>query len=111
MGIDQLIFVGLNGWAVALNRDSGEIVWSNDQMRRGDVTMLLDGDRLIVSTNGYLYCLEPLTGRILWEQPLRGYRTGIAALCSVRGKSEDGTISQQHAAEARRQAESHHAAQ
>jgi outer membrane protein assembly factor BamB len=105
MTIENLIFVGLNGWAVALDRDTGEIVWSNDKMRTGDVTLLLDGDRLIVSTNGYLYCLDPLTGRIFWEQPLRGYRTGIAALCSVRGGSSDQTtIAQTHAADARRRA-------
>ncbi len=30
MTIDQLVFVGLNGYAVvALNRETGEIVWSN----------------------------------------------------------------------------------
>ena len=48
--VEQLIFVGLNGYAIALDRDSGEIVWSNDQMKSGYVTLLLDGDRLIAST-------------------------------------------------------------
>ena len=47
MKIDELIFVGLNGYAVALARDTGEIVWSNNEMRSGYVTLLLDGDRLI----------------------------------------------------------------
>ncbi len=74
--IDQLIFVGLNGYALALDRDTGEIVWSNDQMKSGYVTLLLDGDRLIVSTNGYMYCLDPLTGTILWHNPLSGYGMG-----------------------------------
>src|SRR5262249_16942402 len=60
MTIDQLVFVGLNGYALALDRTTGEIVWSNDQMKSGYVTLLLDGDRLIVSTNGYMYCLDPL---------------------------------------------------
>ena len=50
--LDQLIFVGLNGYAAALDRDTGEIVWSNNQMKSGYVTLMLDGDRLIVSTNG-----------------------------------------------------------
>jgi hypothetical protein len=30
--IDQLIFVGLNGYAVALHRDTGDIVRSNNEM-------------------------------------------------------------------------------
>ena len=36
--LDRLVFVGLNGYAVALDRDTGDIVWSNDQMRSGFVT-------------------------------------------------------------------------
>jgi outer membrane protein assembly factor BamB len=88
MNIDQLIFVGLNGYAVALHRDTGDIVWSNDQMRSGYVTLLLDGDRLIVSTNGYIYCLDPLTGEILWHNPMKGYGAGTpTSLLSVRGQS------------------------
>jgi outer membrane protein assembly factor BamB len=93
--IDQLIFVGLNGWAVALDRDTGEIVWSNDQMKSGYVTLLLDGDRLIVSTNGYLYALDPLTGEILWHNPMKGYGGGApTALISVRGQSSQVLIAQ-----------------
>lgn len=71
MNLEDLIFVGLNGYAVALHRDTGQIVWSNNEMRGGYVTLLLDGDRLIVSTNGYLFCLDPLTGRMLWNNPMK----------------------------------------
>lgn len=96
--LDQLVFVGLNGYAVALDRDTGQIVWSNDQMKNGYVTMLLDGDRLIVSTNGYLYCLDPLTGRIRWHNPMKGYGMGApTSLVSVHGQSAD-VIMQQAAA-------------
>jgi outer membrane protein assembly factor BamB len=93
--IDQLVFVGLNGWAVALDRETGEIVWSNDQMKSGYVTLLLDGDRLIVSTNGYIYALDPLTGEILWHNPMKGYGGGApTALMSVRGQSSQVQIAQ-----------------
>jgi len=93
--IDQLVFVGLNGWAVALDRDTGEIVWSNDQMKSGYVTLLLDGDRLIVSTNGYIYALDPLTGQILWHNPMKGYGSGApTSLISVRGQSSQAVIAQ-----------------
>jgi outer membrane protein assembly factor BamB len=98
MKIDQLVFVGLNGYAVALDRDTGEIVWSNNEMNSGYVTLLLDGDRLIVSTNGYIYCLDPLTGEVLWHNPLRGYGAGApTSLLSVRGQSSQ-TVVQQTAA-------------
>jgi outer membrane protein assembly factor BamB len=88
MTIDQLVFIGLNGYALALNRETGEIVWSNNRLKAGPVTLLLDGDRLIVSTGGYIFCLDPLTGSILWRNPLRGYGARApAAILSVRGQS------------------------
>lgn len=100
MTVDQLIFVGLNGYALALDRDTGEIVWSNDKMKSGYVSLLLDGDRLIASTNGYIYCLSPLTGEIQWNNPLKGYGMGApTALISVRGSSLQ-LLAQQAAAEA-----------
>lgn len=96
--IAQLVFVGLNGYAVALNRDTGAIVWSNNHMHSGYVTFLLDGDRLIVSTNGYIYCLDPLTGEILWYNPMKGYGMGTpTSLTSVRGQSSQ-VVEQQAAA-------------
>ena len=95
MNLEDLLFIGLNGYAVALHRDTGQIVWSNNEMRSGYVTLLLDGDRLIVSTNGYLYCLDPLTGRILWHNPMKGYGAGApTSITSVRGSSNQTVIAQ-----------------
>jgi len=95
MNLQDLIFVGLNGYAVALHRDTGQIVWSNNELRSGYVTLLLDGDRLIVSTNGYLYCLNPLTGQILWHNPMKGYGVGTpTSLISVRGASSQTLVEQ-----------------
>jgi outer membrane protein assembly factor BamB len=108
MTIEQLIFVGLNGYALALDRDTGELVWSNDQMKSGYVTMLLDFDRLIVSTNGYIYCLDPLTGNILWHNPLKGYGAGApTSLVSVRGQTSQTVIEQAAAAAAAAAAGAH----
>jgi outer membrane protein assembly factor BamB len=92
MTIDQLIFVGFRGYAFALHRDTGEVVWCNSQMHSGYVSMLLDGDRLIVSCSGYIYCLNPLTGQVLWHNPLSGYGTGVTHLLSVRGQSSQVVI-------------------
>ena len=111
MTIDQLVFVGLNGYALALNRDNGEIVWYNSEMKSGYVTLLLDGDRLIVSTNGYIYCLDPLTGRILWNNPLRGYGMGApTSLTSSRGQNAQTLIHQAAAAEAAKRPHAAHGA-
>jgi len=96
----QLVFVGFNGRAAALDRDSGEIVWTNNQMKAGYVTLLLDGDRLIASTNGYIYCLDPYTGEIRWHNPMTGFGYGPTSLVSLRGQSHP--LAQQAAAEDQR---------
>ena len=100
MTVEQLIFVGLNGYAIALDRETGEIVWSNDQMKSGYVTLLLDGDRLIASTNGYIYCLNPLTGAIQWNNPLKGYGVGITSLATARGQTGTASAAQIQAQQA-----------
>jgi outer membrane protein assembly factor BamB len=94
MTVDDLIFVGFRGYAFALHRDTGEMVWCNSQMHSGYVSMLLDGDRLIVSCSGYMYCLNPLTGDILWHNPLSGYGTGVTHLVSVRGQSSQVAVAE-----------------
>jgi outer membrane protein assembly factor BamB len=99
MTIDHLIFIGLNGYVLALHRETGEIVWSNNDLQSGPVTLLLDGDRLIASTGGYIFCLHPLTGEVLWNNPLKGYGMAApAALASVRGQTPHELAHQQQAA-------------
>src|SRR5438067_6514923 len=101
MTVDDLVFVGLNGYALALNRETGELVWSNNKLKSGYVTLLLDGDRLIVSTNGYMYCLDPLTGEVLWHNPLRGFGGGApTAITSARGQAAQHLTHQAAAAAA-----------
>jgi outer membrane protein assembly factor BamB len=102
--IDQLVFVGLNGWVTALDRDSGEVIWCCSDLDSGYTTLLLDGDRLIVSTNGYLYCLDPQSGKIAWKNPMTGYGTGIAHLVSVRGQSGQVLLNQVASTETQRSA-------
>jgi outer membrane protein assembly factor BamB len=108
MNISDLVFVGLNGYALALHRDTGEIVWYNNKMKSGYVTLLLDGDRLIVSTNGYIYCLDPMTGEIIWDNPLKGYGMGApTSLISTRGQSSQTVLHQAAAVDATRRNSTH----
>ncbi len=94
MRIDQLVFVGLRGYVAALDRDTGKIVWSNNDLRSGHTTILLDGDRLIVSCNGYIFCLDPMTGAVRWDNPMSGYGLGVTSLVSVRGTGDQTILHQ-----------------
>ncbi len=86
--IDDLVYVGFNSRVVALDRYTGELVWQwKSPKGTGFVSLLLDGDRLIASVQGYTYCLEPLFGQQVWGNPLKGLGVGVASLASVRGMS------------------------
>jgi hypothetical protein len=77
--MDQLIFVGSNSRPVALHRDTGKLTWQwQNPQGSGNVKLLLDGDRLIVSVVGYTHCLDPVTGKEVWFNALSGFRTGAA---------------------------------
>ena len=88
--IEQLIFVGFNSRVLALDRETGEVVWHwRSPKGTGYTTILLDGDRLIVSVMGYTYCLHPLTGEQLWFNELAGMGTGVATIASVWGSVQN----------------------
>ena len=41
----------------------------------GIASLLLDGDRFIVSVQGYTYCLDPSSGDVMWQNALKGMRS------------------------------------
>ena len=86
--LTSLIYVGLNSRVVALARETGELIWKwKCPKGSGFAALLLDGDRLIVSVQGYTYCLDPLTGSQLWYNPLAGMGLGTPCLASARGNT------------------------
>ena len=92
--LSDLVFTGFNKRVAALHRDTGSIVWQwKAPSGSSYTTLLLDGDRLIVSVHGYTYALDAHTGRQLWMNEMSGFGFGVASLVSVRGTAT-------HAAEA-----------
>lgn len=85
----ELVFVGFNSRVIALHRDTGEVVWQwkCPKGRNTYVAVLLDGDRVIASVQGYTYCLDGITGRQMWTNPLKGTGLGLPSIASMRGNS------------------------
>ena len=100
----DLLFVGFNSRVVALDRQTGEIVWQwkSPKGRASYVAVLLDGDRLMASVQGYTYCLEIETGEQIWSNPLKGFGMGVPSLTSIHGNSGSAAaaaiVAQQQAA-------------
>jgi outer membrane protein assembly factor BamB len=106
MSLSDFVLVGFNSRVAALHRETGEIVWewtAPKPWSNGYVTLLLDGDRLIVAVNGYMYCLDPLGGEQLWYNEMTGFGTGVTSIASVRGNTSPEVVAMA-AAEAARQA-------
>lgn len=81
----NIVFTGFNSRVVALDQNTGNILWNWVSPKgSGYVSLLLaDPEHLVVSVNGYTYCLDPETGRQRWFNELSGHGTGIASLISV----------------------------
>ncbi len=86
MKITDLVFTGFNRRVAALERDTGRIVWQWRAPKGSSyVSLLLESDILIVSVDGYMYGLDPLSGKELWFNPMDGFGTGVTSLVSAQG--------------------------
>src|SRR5262249_3989014 len=86
--VASLVFVGFNSRVAALARATGELVWKwKCPKGTGPAAVLLDGDRLIVSVQGYTYCLDPLTGDQWWYNSLKAMGIGVPCLASAQGNT------------------------
>lgn len=86
MSVTDLVFTGFNRRVAALHRKTGEIIWEWLAPQGSSyVSLLLERDLLVVSVDGYMYGINPATGRQLWFNPMKGFGTGVTALVSMNG--------------------------
>lgn len=88
MELSELVFVGFAKYVVALNRANGRVVWQC-AIPKGKhyPALLLDRECLFVCAMGYTYCLDPWSGKVLWENPLEGMGLGVASITTVSGST------------------------
>jgi outer membrane protein assembly factor BamB len=87
--LGNIVFTGFNKRVVALDLNTGAVLWDWVSPKgSGYVSLLLaDDQHLIVSVYGYTYCLDPGTGHQMWFNELEGYGMGVASLVSFGGRS------------------------
>ncbi len=95
--LEQIVFVGLNGQVAAVERRTGELVWQWSAGRSGYVILHVERDCVVASVNGYLYGLDPATGEQLWQNPLKGWGTGVASLASLTQATPAAVAAAAHA--------------
>jgi outer membrane protein assembly factor BamB len=83
MAAQANLFIGIRGYVLAIDRATGEDVWSTSLKGAEFVNVVLDGEQLFASSKGRLYRLDPTTGRILWENGLTGMGWGLVSIAQA----------------------------
>ena len=98
MKISELVFIGIKGSVVALNRRTGEQVWATRLKGSDFVNVVVEEGRVFAASYGEIFCLDPLTGRGLWHNRLKGFGIGLATI-ALGDKPRDGltpALAEQH---------------
>ncbi|MFN0118867.1 MAG: PQQ-binding-like beta-propeller repeat protein [Blastocatellia bacterium] len=81
----NLLYIGIRGSVLALDRGTGDIVWTSALKGNDFVNITLDGGQLLATTKGEIFCLDPVTGHTLWNNPLKGYGYGLVTIGAGSG--------------------------
>jgi len=82
MRTEHLIFIGIKGSVIALNRATGQQVWTTHLKGLDFVNVLLHDGAVLASCCGEIFSLDPLTGIRMWHNPLKGFGTGLATIAT-----------------------------
>jgi len=78
----NLVFIGIKGSVVALNRATGQQVWATHLKGSEFVHVAVLNGAVVASCYGEIFCLDPLTGDALWHNPLKGFGRGLATIAT-----------------------------
>src|SRR5208282_3793381 len=82
MKTSDLVFIGIKGSVVALNRATGEQVWATHLKGSDFVNVVLQDGAILAACDGEIFCLDPLKGDARWHNPLKGFGTGLATIAT-----------------------------
>ncbi len=77
------IYVGIGGKVLALDRTNGVELWRADLKGTDFVNVTFDGDRVVAATRGELYCLDSVSGQIVWTNGLKGLGRGLVTVATA----------------------------
>ncbi len=80
MANGNLVFVGIKGCVVALDRATGSEVWLTELTGNQFVNVMLGNGEVYAATKGEIFCLDESTGQIRWRNPLKGLGWGLVSI-------------------------------
>jgi outer membrane protein assembly factor BamB len=86
------LFIGIKGSVVALDRATGQQVWATHFKGSYFVNVVLQDGAVLATCSGEIFCLDPLTGIMMWHNSLKGYGMGLATIATEHNPG-DGNAS------------------
>ena len=86
----SLIYIGIAGKVIALNRSTGQEVWRTALKEFDFVNVVLLDGAVYATAKGELFCLDPATGSVMWQNPLKGLGRGLVTIAASDG--QQGTV-------------------
>ena len=77
------LFVGIKGSVIAVDRGSGETLWTTHLKGAQFVTVAVENGGVYAGTSGRLYCLDPSTGYQRWTNELPGMGYGLVCIAGA----------------------------
>ncbi|MCG3134090.1 MAG: hypothetical protein HMLKMBBP_01376 [Planctomycetes bacterium] len=82
--VRDLLLVGVAPRVMALRRDDGSLVWERKLKTMSTVVSVLqDGELAYAGTAGEVWCLDALSGDVIWHNKLVGYGTGYVTMAGA----------------------------
>jgi len=96
MAKPDLVYLGIRGSVLALDKNSGARIWETKLKGSQFVALLVDGQRIFAGTQGEIFCLDAATGKPLWHDGLSGYGFGLLSLAIQNGVSDPALLAAEH---------------
>ncbi len=85
MAKSSQVYIGIKGTVLALDRATGQEIWST-KLTGGDfVNVAVEDGVLYATTKGEIFCLDPASGQVRWTNELKGYGRGLISIASPGG--------------------------
>ncbi|MFN7997931.1 MAG: PQQ-binding-like beta-propeller repeat protein [Bryobacteraceae bacterium] len=76
------IYIGIRGTVLALDPNTGIEIWRTNLNGSDFVNIVLEGDRVLATTKGEVYCLDSTTGQMQWNNELKGLGRGLVTMAT-----------------------------
>lgn len=76
----SLLFIGIKGCVVALDKSTGREVWRAKLGGSDFVNVAVEDNSIYATTRGEVFCLSVPSGEIRWHNSLKGSGLGLASI-------------------------------